>query len=369
MAGELRIFLAGDVMTGRGVDQVLGRPGDPELREAAVRDARDYVHLAEAVNGPIPRPVDPGWPWGDALAILDAWQPHVRVLNVETSVTASNDFAPGKAIHYRMHPGNVGCLSSARPDVCGLANNHVLDFGRSGLAETLETLDSAGLRYAGAGRTLTEASQPAVVAAGGRRVRVYAVGSESSGVPAGWAATEDRPGVAYLPELSEAGADALLARIRETAPPGDDIVVVSVHAGSNWGYHVPRDYVRFAHRLIDGGVDLVHGHSSHHPRPIEVYRGRLVLYGCGDLINDYEGIGGRDDFRSELRPLYLATLDADSHVLRELRLVPMRSRRMRLEATESADAAWMRRRLARISRPFGTTVRAGPEGVLVVGAR
>ena len=48
--------------------------------------------------------------------------------------------------------------------------------------------------------------------------------------------------------------------------------------------------IRFAHRLIDAGVDVVHGHSSHHPRPIEVYRGKLILYGCGDTIDDYEGI-------------------------------------------------------------------------------
>jgi poly-gamma-glutamate capsule biosynthesis protein CapA/YwtB (metallophosphatase superfamily) len=363
VAGELRIFLAGDVMTGRGVDQVLGHPGDPELREAAVRDARGYVALAEATNGPIPRPVDPAWPWGDALAILDAWQPHVRVINVETSVTTSDDFSPGKAIHYRMHPDNLGCLTSARPDVCVLANNHVLDFGRNGLAETLETLDAARLSHAGAGRTLTEASRPAVAAAGGRRVRVYAVGSESSGVPSGWAATENRSGVAYLPELSDACADELLERIRQTGPADDDVVVVSVHAGSNWGYHVPRSHMRFAHRLIDGGVDVVHGHSSHHPRPVEVYRGRLVLYGCGDLINDYEGIGGRDSFRSELRLLYLATLDADSHALRELRMVPLRARRLRLEAAEGADLAWMRRRLARISRAYGTAVRASPDGV------
>jgi hypothetical protein len=78
-------------------------------------------------------------------------------------------------------------------------------------------------------------------------------------------------------------------------------------------------------------VDVVHGHSSHHPRPVEVYRDRLVLYGCGDLINDYEGIGGRDEFRGELRLLYLVTLDAGSHALRKLRLVPMRARRLRLE--------------------------------------
>lgn len=368
MAGELRIFLAGDVMTGRGVDQVLACPGDPELRESVVRDARDYVTLAEAANGPIPRAVDPEWPWGDALPILDAWDPHVRVLNVETSVTTSDDFAPGKAVHYRMHPGNVGCLTVARPDVCVLANNHVLDFGLPGLVETLETFDRAGLAVAGAGRTIGEAQRAAAVEVGGQRVRVYAVGSDSSGVPASWAATEDRPGVAYVPDLSEAAADALLARIRDTTPPGDRaVVVVSVHAGSNWGYRVPRSYQRFAHRLIEGGVDVVHGHSSHHPRPMEVYRGRPVLYGCGDLINDYEGIEARDDFRSDLRLLYLVTLDAASHALRELRLVTMRAHRLRLVRADEAETEWMRRRLSRIERSFGAVVRTDADGSLVVG--
>jgi poly-gamma-glutamate capsule biosynthesis protein CapA/YwtB (metallophosphatase superfamily) len=55
---------------------------------------------------------------------------------------------------------------------------------------------------------------------------------------------------------------------------------------------VDEDQVRFARRLIDGGVDVIHGHSSHDLRPVEVYRGRLILYGCGDCIDDYEGISG-----------------------------------------------------------------------------
>ena len=60
--------------------------------------------------------------------------------------------------------------------------------------------------------------------------------------------------------------------------------------------------------LIDGGFDVIHGHSSHHPRPVEVYRGRLVLYGCGDAINDYEGISGYGQFRGDLRLLYVASV-------------------------------------------------------------
>src|SRR5690606_13549457 len=73
--GTLALFLGGDVMTGRGVDQVLAHPGDPRLWEGYVRDARTYVELAERANGPVPRPVDDTWPWGDVLAVLDAAAP------------------------------------------------------------------------------------------------------------------------------------------------------------------------------------------------------------------------------------------------------------------------------------------------------
>ena len=66
--------------------------------------------------------------------------------------------------------------------------------------------------------------------------------------------------------------------------------------------------MRFAHWLVDGGVDIVHGHSSHHPRPIEVYRDRLILYGCGDFIDDYEGIEGYEQYRDDLVLMYFATL-------------------------------------------------------------
>jgi len=365
--GELTLFLAGDVMTGRGIDQVLPHPGDPELREELVRDAREYVALAEAVNGPVPRPVAASWPWGDALSVLDRAGPDVRIINVETSVTRAGDFAPGKPVHYRMHPDNVGCLVAARPDVCVLANNHVLDFGRRGLAETLATLDAAGLAHTGAGRDVREAQRPAVAVAGGRRVVVHAVGTESSGVPSGWAATADRGGVAFLADLSESTADVLLDRVQQAAQPGD-VTVVSVHAGSNWGYAVRGRYTRFARRLVDGGVDVVHGHSSHHPRPVEVHHGRPILYGCGDLVNDYEGIGGFADYRSELRLLYLVTLDADTHRLTQLRMVPVRARRLRLERVTGPDAAWLHQTVARISRPFGTVVELDPDDSLLASA-
>ncbi|MCX3058260.1 CapA family protein [Streptomyces beihaiensis] len=369
--GVVTLFLAGDVMLGRGVDQILPHPGDPALREAYVRDARDYVALAEAANGPIPRPVGFGRPWGEALAVLEDAAPHVRVINLETSVTADGQFAPGKGIHYRMNPDNLPCLTVARPDVCVLANNHVLDFGPPGLRDTLDALTGAGLRTAGAGLDVTRARKPAIVPLGGGgagRAVVVAFGMPSSGIPKEWAATELRAGVDVVEEPTVAAAAAVTERLREVAGPGD-ITVVSVHWGPNWGYHVSPAEVRFAHALVDRGVDIVHGHSSHHPRPLEVYGGRLILYGCGDLVDDYEGIGGHDGYRDDLRVLYLVSVAARTGRLTGARLVPLRARGMRLEHACAEDTEWLRGVLGVHSRRFGTRLDDGPDGSLAVRTR
>jgi poly-gamma-glutamate synthesis protein (capsule biosynthesis protein) len=153
---------------------------------------------------------------------------------------------------------------------------------------------------------------------------VFACGTASSGIPPGWAAATARPGVSFLPSLSRASAEALTARA-EAARQDGDLVAVSIHWGANWGYEVTPDEARFARRLIDGGISLVHGHSCHHPRPVEVYRGRLILYGCGDCIDDYEGISGYEEFRDELRLLYFASLTPGTGTLQALRMVPMRA--------------------------------------------
>ncbi|OEJ28419.1 hypothetical protein AR457_32065 [Streptomyces agglomeratus] len=370
MSGALvTLLLTGDVMPGRGVDQILPHPGDPALREGYIRDARDYVALAEAVNGPVPDPVDYAWPWGAALGVMDAVAPDARIINLETSVTTSDDFAPGKAVNYRMHPDNVPCLTAARPDVCVLANNHVLDFGQRGLEETLDVLHAAELRPAGAGRDTAEARRPVATATkGGGRVLVLSCGTASSGIPSYWAATDDRPGVDFVPDLSDRSADALVRRLRAVRREGD-LTVVSIHWGSNWGYGVPPAQTAFARRLVDGGVDVVHGHSSHHPRPIEVYRGRLVLYGCGDLVDDYEGISGHERYRDDLRLLYFPSLDARTGELAGLRMAPLRARRMTLHQASAADSAWLCETLTRAGRTFGTSVEPDPtaDGLLRLG--
>jgi poly-gamma-glutamate capsule biosynthesis protein CapA/YwtB (metallophosphatase superfamily) len=363
--GLVTLFACGDVMPGRGVDQILPHPGDPELREDYARDANAYVRLAERVNGPIPRPAGFSWPWGDALPVVEQAAPDVRVINLETSVTRSADFAPGKAVHYRMNPDNLPCVAAIRPDVCALANNHVLDFGERGLRETLGALARAGLAAAGAGLGAAEAGRPAVVPLpDGGRVLVSSCGTASSGIPPR-AATATRPGVNLLPSLSLAAADALITGAQATRHDGD-VAVVSIHWGSNWGYGVRSDQVRFAHRLIDGGVDVIHGHSSHHPRPIEVYRGKLILYGCGDCIDDYEGITGFEEYRDDLRLLYFASIAPGTGELSVLTMVPMQARNMRLRQASTADSRWLAATLGRISRGFGSRIEHRPDGRLIL---
>lgn len=361
----IRLFLCGDVMTGRGIDQVLPHPVEPHLFESWARTAAVYVELAERAAGPIGRKLDFAYPWGDALAVLQELGPDVRIVNLETAVTTSEAAQAGKGIHYRMNPANLPCLTSAGIDCCILANNHVLDWGHEGLLQTLASLHDAGLRTAGAGRDAREAAAPAEIGLSPRgRVLVFAFAAADSGVTPEWAATEARAGVNFLERVSARSAAPIAELASARRQPGD-VVVVSVHWGGNWGFDVSREQRAFAHGLIDdGGADIVHGHSSHHVKGIEVYRNKLILYGCGDFLNDYEGIRGQERFRPDLTLMYFPVLDPASGDLRELRAVPMRIHRFRLERADAQGTSWLRDTLEREGAAFGTRVAADEHGML-----
>lgn len=367
MAKTATLFLCGDVMLGRGIDQILPHPGDPELHEPAIRSAAEYVALAEGANGPIPVPVAPDYVWGEALGELCRNAPDARIVNLETSITTHRAFAP-KGINYRMNPANVGALTAARIDCCALANNHVLDFGEAGLRQTLATLESAGIRTAGAGLDGQAARMPAIIPLpGGGRVVVFAFGCASSGVPAGWAAGPGKAGVNRLRDLSRESVDEIADFVRQSRRSGD-LPVASIHWGGNFGYDIPEDEVAFAHALIErAGFAVVHGHSSHHPKAIEIHRGRPIFYGCGDFINDYEGVGGYEMYRGDLALMYLPRLDLATGRLVDLKLVPFRISRFRLQYARRQDAAWLCEVLARESARFGTRVSLDAGGSMHIG--
>jgi poly-gamma-glutamate synthesis protein (capsule biosynthesis protein) len=353
-SAPITLFMCGDVMTGRGIDQVLPRPSDPRLYESYVKSATRYVELAQSVNGPFPKRVDFSYPWGDALDELERVMPDVRIINLETAVTVSNDYWKRKSINYRMHPENVLCIKAAKIDCCVIANNHVLDWGYAGLEDTLASFEQVNVKSAGAGRNITEAEASAVLEMNSKgRVLVFAYASPTAGVPRNWAATNTRAGVNFLADLSQKTVRRITTQVQKMKRERD-IVVASIHWGGNWGYDIPDEQRNFAHQLIDeAGVDVIHGHSSHHPKGIEVYEDRPIVYGCGDFLNDYEGISGYEEYRDDLVLMYLVTMQPWSGKLVRFEMVPFQIKRFKLNHVSREDAQWLRNTLNRECARFG----------------
>jgi poly-gamma-glutamate synthesis protein (capsule biosynthesis protein) len=363
----ITLFMCGDVMTGRGIDQVLPHPGDPTLYEPYVKHAKGYVKLAEEVNGPIPQPLSFSYIWGDALDEFERVAPDLRIINLETSITRSEDYWKDKEVHYRMNPENIPCITAAKIDYCSLANNHILDWGYPGLTETLETLRRAKIRSAGAGQDLVEAGTPAVLEVKGKgRAILFSFGSKTSGIPLSWAASRERPGINLLKDFSEKTVQDIKEKVRELKRQGD-IVVASIHWGWNWGYEIPLEQRDFAHKLIDdAGVDLIHGHSSHHAKGIEIYQGKLILYGSGDFLNDYEGISGHESFRDDLGLMYFVDVDPSTGKLLALKMTPTQIKRLRVNRSSKIDALWLRDILNREGEEFGTRVELGKDFIFTL---
>jgi poly-gamma-glutamate synthesis protein (capsule biosynthesis protein) len=305
---------------------------------------------------------------GDGLAVLEEIGPDARIINLETSVTTASDHWPVMGIYYRMHPDNVPVLTAARVDVAVLSNNHVMNFKRPGLAETLDTLKAVSIRTVGAGQDLAAAQAPAVIPlSDGGRILVYGIAERNSGIPPEWAAKSHRSGLNDFQALHGKHADRFIEYVHSQRQPGDR-AIVSIHWGGNWGYEIPAAQRDFAHRLIDeAGVDVVHGHSSHHVKGIEVWNERPIFYGCGDLISDYEGIAHNREYRGELVLMYFVTLDAKTGALQQLEMAPMRVRRFRLQHASESEADWLRKTMNRQCGELGGRIELAGKGRLRLG--
>jgi poly-gamma-glutamate synthesis protein (capsule biosynthesis protein) len=163
--------------------------------------------------------------------------------------------------------------------------------------------------------------------------------------------------VNLLPDLSEDTVRRIAKRISDLKQKGD-CVVASIHWGGNWGYKILSAQREFAHRLIDQAhVDVVHGHSSHHPKGVELYKGKPILFGCGDFLNDYEGISGYEEFRGDLALMYFVTMDLATGKLVSLIMTPMQIRRFRLNYARPDDVHWLQQVMDRESRLLGGRIK------------
>ena len=357
----IRIFMVGDVMLARGIDMIQRYSCDPTLYEANGMTAHGYVTLTTRHSGPLPpkekRSI--GYIWGDAIQILDEKSPDLRIINLETSVTTSNSPWPLKGIHYKMHPKNLPSIQVAKIDCCVLANNHTADWGFQGLVETLTTMKEHRMTYAGAGFNLEEAQAPAVFSLPGKgRVLVFGAGHQSSGIPDEWHAKHKKEGLHILDMYNLEKAKIQLQQVVEKYKKPGDIAVLSVHWGGNWGYEIDSFQSNMAHWAIDNaGIDLVHGHSSHHVKAVEVYKEKLIIYGCGDFLNDYEGIGGHSLYRGELALMYFADIVPGDGVLKGLQMTVTETRHLRVNRAKNEDVQWMEKTMKQECKKFGLGIR------------
>jgi poly-gamma-glutamate capsule biosynthesis protein CapA/YwtB (metallophosphatase superfamily) len=307
------LALAGDTMLGRGVAGRLAADPGLELLAPAVREAAAAADLF--------------------------------VLNLECCISdrGARFPDPGKPFFFRAPPVAAQRLADLGVDGVTLANNHALDYGPEALLDTLAHLRDAGVAAAGAGPDVAAARAPMRLAGpGGERVRVVG----ASDHPAAFAATEDRPGIAYA-DLARGGVPDWLAAAAAPDRGAGEIVLVSPHWGPNMRSE-PVAHVRAAAgALVDAGATLVAGHSAH------VFQGVTgrVLHDLGDFVDDYAVDRA---LRNDLGFLWLVTLDAGGP--RRLEALPLALGYARTDVARGGDATWALGRLRALSAALGTEV-------------
>ncbi|WP_293029772.1 CapA family protein [Natronococcus sp.] len=293
------------------------------------------------------RPVDAVW--GNLLERLHGLDGLVINLECVLSKRGTKWRRTHRPFHFRADPDwAVPALERAGVDVCALANNHVLDYEEVALLDTLKHLDGAGIGRVGAGETLEEALEPAVVPIDGLTVAVVGL---TDNTPE-YAADDASPGTAWIeidresPETRRRVREAL-ERARGADP---DLLVASLHWGPNMVEEPPASFREFGRWLVEEGVDVVHGHSAHVFQGIEVHEGRPILYDAGDFVDDYAVDSRLRNDRSFL--FVLAVSEGETPT--ELRLYPTEIRDCAVHEASPDAAQWSRDRMRELSAPFGT---------------
>jgi poly-gamma-glutamate synthesis protein (capsule biosynthesis protein) len=317
----MRILFVGDVMLGRLVNETL-------------------------------KSMPPTYPWGNTLPVFK--QSDLRICNLECVI--SDRGAPwgltSKTFHFRTDSKNIESLKSAGFNLLSIANNHAIDYEHEALFEMLAHLNKSGILYAGAGADFSQASRPVLVTAGGITIGFAAFTDNEPQ----WEATERQPGVYYVPvDRSDERAKHLFDVIRDTKKQAD-LVIVSAHWGSNWGYQPDTEHVLFARMLVDSGADIVFGHSCHVVRGIEIYGERLILYSTGDFVDDYavDEIEKNDES-------FMFVVETDSRSITGLTLHPTVISHMQARLASPRDAVAIADRMQRLCEKFGTQSRWNEE--------
>lgn len=227
----------------------------------------------------------------DAFARIASWinKADIRVGNLENPLILSGAPIPGKCTLHG-HPGWAAILKSCGFTVMSLANNHMMDYGRSGLESTMRALESAGIAYVGAGMDENEALAPIIIEVQNHKIAIFARSSVE--VSSQCYAKGSQCGVAWF-DLDEISKSA--SKIKKSV----DYVVLIVHWGlEEYCYPTVRQREN-ARRLIDAGIDCIIGHHPHVLQGYETIKDSFVIYSLGNFLFDefewkYAGADGNE---------------------------------------------------------------------------
>ncbi len=207
-----------------------------------------------------------GYPFAGVEGLLGTAD--ISFANLEVVLSDRGEPVP-KRVRLRSRPSDAALLAHAGFDVVSVANNHSGDYGPVALGDTLAALAEYGIHAVGAGPDLVSVREPAEFRFGGLSVGVLAYGHSAL------VATDDAPGCAPV----DVGrivrdVDELKQRV--------DIVVVSLHFGTEYVPYASPQQQQVARRVVDAGADVVLGHHPHVVQGIEIYRNAVIAYSLGN---------------------------------------------------------------------------------------
>lgn len=323
------------------VGPIVVEPPAPELTISLVGDVLLAARVGKYIESH-----GPDYPWEEVRPILAASD--LVLGNLECAVATGGEPMENKQYTFRADPVALEGAVRAGVDVFTLANNHVLDFGRQAMMETVANLDRYGIKHTGAGSSREEATKPVIIEQNGVLVGVL---SYTMIFPEGWwVAGSANPGIASGHDMNGMMAD--VQALREQV----DFLVVSIHWGVELADYPQTKEETLAHKLVDAGADLVFGHHPHVLQGLEYYNHGLIAYSAGNFIFTTP----RYDLA---RQGIILQVRVGREGLLEAAAVPTLVDAGRVLVLQGGEREQVLRRLDALCGPFGTAI--GPEGQVV----
>lgn len=287
-------------------------------------------------------------PWGDTLDIFSSAD--ARFCNLECVIANAGEpwSKTKKVFHFRSDAKNVDVLKKATINCVSLANNHILDYGYDALLETLDTLKTENINYAGAGIDIDAAMRPAIFEIQGCRIAFLAL-TDNEPV---WEATKVSPGTFFMPISLEDGRYSKLIQLIKKTKAVVDLLIISAHWGPNWGYRPEPVHIPFAHSLIENGADIIFGHSCHIFQGVEVYKNRPVIYSAGDFIDDYAVDPEERNDQS-----FIFQIETEGKTITGLKLYPTVIKNFQASQAKGERGEAIAQHMKLLCEEFGTIVR------------